>query len=198
VGYPWHTPDVEHPETRDADIWWDRLIPQFQRVFQAFGIGDERAAVLAPRVRTEYCDTSRWSLYEDTMPVLGNLSASGWKHLILSNHVPELPQIAGALGLDEYVEGVFSSALTGFEKPNPLAFLTVLRTLHPDEPVVMIGDNPVADAEGAMALGIPAVLVRKQGEPGMLWSGDLYGVEELLAGIGDVPVSRILEDAPES
>ena len=181
-----------HPETSDPDVWWAALYPQFELAFRSLGIDSGRASELAARVRAEYCDPSMWSLFDDTIPVLRCLSEAGWRHYVLSNHVPELPEIAAALGLDGLLEEVCSSAATGYEKPNRMAFLTMLQRLPADSSVVMIGDNIEADVRGAMALGIPSVLVRKPSRPGLLHSDDLYGIDGILGEIPGVQVSDVL------
>jgi putative hydrolase of the HAD superfamily len=79
---------------------------------------------------------------------------------ILSNHVPELPELVGALGIAPYVDAVFTSALTGFEKPHPEAFRYALRAFGDPQHVWMVGDSPTADVQGAEALGLRAILVR--------------------------------------
>ena len=53
-----------------------------------------------------------------------------------------------------------TSAATGYEKPNPEAFKNALVTTGNPERVWMIGDEPVADIQGAEAAGLPAILVR--------------------------------------
>lgn len=85
---------------------------------------------------------------------------AGWTHLILTNHVPELPEILHALGLDEHILRVFNSAESGYEKPHPRAFDGVLEAVAGAEAAWMVGDNPEADVRGAEAVGLPAVLVR--------------------------------------
>ena len=94
------------------------------------------------------------------MPALKQLQDVGWTHVILSNHVPELPDIVTTLGLSPYITRIFTSALLGYEKPHPQAFRYVLDELHNPAVVWMIGDNPEADIAGAEASGIPAILVR--------------------------------------
>ncbi len=43
--------------------------------------------------RARFVDhTVSWELFDDTLPALDQLSADGWSHVVLSNHVPELPR----------------------------------------------------------------------------------------------------------
>lgn len=100
----------------------------------------------------------------------------------MSNHVPELRDLVEGLELSELVTDVLSSAVTGYEKPHPLAFeLGRAATGYPDE-LWMVGDNPEADVRGAEAVGIPSILVRTESRDVGRWAEDLWGVEGLLDG----------------
>jgi putative hydrolase of the HAD superfamily len=85
----------------------------------------------------------------------------GWRHAIITNHMPELPGIVKALGLSPYIEFCVDSALTGYEKPHPQAFRLALTMAGNPEQVWMVGDNMVSDIKGAEAVGIPAILVNE-------------------------------------
>ena len=98
-GFPWHSPDVYHPETADPDVWWENVNPLFESALLGLGIHPDRAPVLAAMVRREYCDPGEWSLFDDTLPTLELLSGTGWMHLVLSNHVRNchtLPDTSGS------------------------------------------------------------------------------------------------------
>jgi putative hydrolase of the HAD superfamily len=75
--------------------------------------------------------------------------------------VPELPGIAGGLGLGPYVGTVLTSARIGYEKPHPEAFRRAVRAAGQNGPVWMVGDNLNADVLGAQAVGLEAILVRQ-------------------------------------
>jgi putative hydrolase of the HAD superfamily len=179
-GFPWHRPDVAHPELCEPEAWWASVRPQLARAYEAAGYAPARALELADAARRLYVDPGvGWELFEDTLPVLERLAQAGWTHAILSNHVPELRQIVAGLGLDETVALISCSAETGYEKPHPQAFASVLEPLGPAE-AWMVGDNVVADVLGAEALGIPAVLVRRPDPRAARYADSLAGVERFL------------------
>ena len=180
VGYPWHTPEISHPELCDADAWWAALQPVFVRALVGVGTPPSLAPVLAGQFRARYTDFSRWRLFPDSFPVLGRLAAQGWRHVLLSNHVPELPDIVRHLGLDYHFDHIFNSAETGYEKPHPQAFRNVLSALPEVENIWMIGDNYLADIQGAAALGIPGVLVRASHVEARYCCADLPAAAELI------------------
>jgi putative hydrolase of the HAD superfamily len=182
TGFPWHTPMVPHPGLCDPEAWWRSLLPMFERTFLTLGADPGRVPAMAGRVWEVYCSPARWHLYDDTLETLQHLSACGWEHVVLSNHVPELAEIVRSVGLGGIVGRVFSSALTGREKPNPEAFRPVLGTLPSGSRAVMIGDSMEADVRGALGAGIPAILVRRPPEPGVPCSPDLSGVVPILSG----------------
>jgi putative hydrolase of the HAD superfamily len=164
-GYPWSTPHEPHLHLCEPDPWWEAMEARMAQALGEVGIAAERRAALARAARRRLTDpTIGWSVFEDSRPALAATAAAGWRNAILSNHIPELATIVGALGLGDSLDAVFSSAVTGYEKPHPEAFRLALRALGEPGTVWMVGDNPQADVAGAEALGIPAVLVAREGD----------------------------------
>ena len=179
-GFPWHTPERPHPHIRTASDWWEMLCPVFGRALQGVGIDRGRARTMVRQARAIYVDPTRWRLFPDVVPTLTQLSAQGWTHQILSNHVPELPNIVGHLGLSAWISTVHCSAQIGYEKPHPEAFRHVLSALPPGADVWMIGDSMQADVIGAEAQGIEAILVRKSDPRAARYTDWLGGVADLV------------------
>lgn len=69
------------------------------------------------------------------------------------------------LGLDEYIDVLVSSEEAGSEKPHPSVFLMAANKLQVlPKDVVMVGDNPIDDIEGANHLQMTTILFwRKEG-----------------------------------
>jgi putative hydrolase of the HAD superfamily len=179
-GFPWHRPEVAHPELCEPEAWWASVGPVLSQAYEAAGYAPARALELTHAARSLYVDPKvGWALFDDTLPVLGRLSQAGWTHAILSNHVPELRQIVAGLGLDEIVAFVSCSAETGYEKPHVQAYASVLDALRPAD-AWMVGDNVVADVLGAEAVGISAVLVRRPDPRAARYADSLAGVERFL------------------
>ena len=67
----------------------------------------------------------------------------------------------GKLGVYDFVDYIVTSEEVGAEKPDRRMFETAMRklALTPDR-VVMIGDHPQKDIEGAAVLGIAAIQIR--------------------------------------
>ncbi|MEA2215702.1 MAG: hypothetical protein QOK19_1263 [Solirubrobacteraceae bacterium] len=164
-GFPWHRHETPHPELAEADAWWQALTPLIAGAIAGCGVAEARARELSPAVRERFIDGTRvWRLFDDTPAALEATAEAGWRNVILSNHVPELASLARQLGLDGLVDEIFSSAATGYEKPHPEAFRATLRACGDPRERWMIGDNPRADVAGAEALGVPAILIRTDGQ----------------------------------
>lgn len=184
AGFPWHSPQQTHPHLTTGDAWWTDLSPVFQRAYQALGVEAHAADELASQVCAAYCDLARWRLYDDVLPALTALSDRNWRHVIVSNHVPELRGIVEHLGLRPWVGAVFNSAESGYEKPHPEAFRPALRAAAGAGVVCLIGDSMEADVLGAAAVGIPAILVRRPHSGAEWFCSDLGQVLDLLLNMG--------------
>ena len=159
-GFPWHTPEVAHPELSTPAAWWEHVEALLALAYGRVGVAPERASELARLAHERYIDgRSGWALFDDSRLALTQLRERGWRHVVLSNHVPELEEIVICLGLDDLLDTVITSATTGFEKPHPEAFAAGRRAAGDASTVWMVGDNPDADVAGAEAVGIPAILV---------------------------------------
>ncbi len=118
----------------------------------------------------------------DTVPVLKSLreKAPEATFSLLSNTAfvkgRTLRKVLPGLGL----EGMFAFELysdeAGVSKPNEVFFRLLLETLEATrgpisrEDIVHVGDNPIADIEGAQRMGIPAILINSNNQ----------GIEHLL------------------
>jgi len=160
-GFPWHRADDPHPYPGDRERWWEAVERLIADALAGAGVrrGDCRA--LAREVRTRFVDPSiGWRLFDDAVPALTTMAEFGWTNAIVSNHVPELPELVAGVGLDAHVDAIFTSALVGFDKPNPAFFERVAEAYGKPREVWMVGDNPAADVAGAEAVGFHAILVR--------------------------------------
>jgi putative hydrolase of the HAD superfamily len=180
-GFPWHEPERPHPELADPEAWWAVVEGVFARALTAVGVPEEAHASLIRRARQAAIDPSSYRVFDDVRPALTELRERGWRHLILSNHVPELAGIVDGLGIADLFEAVLTSALIDYEKPHPEAFRVALEAAGDPEIVWMVGDNLKADIAGAEAVGIPAILLRQDGEAKHR-AADCWGVLQIVDG----------------
>jgi len=77
----------------------------------------------------------------------------------------------GLIGLQHFFEHRFAAREVGALKPDPRAFRHVLDNARLDpSQVVFVGDDPVADVQGARNVGMQCVWMNRNGA---LWSSDL-------------------------
>ncbi|MEH3077646.1 MAG: HAD family hydrolase [Quadrisphaera sp.] len=159
-GFPWHSPDTVR-EGQSAEQWWSALRPLLVSAFTGVGLGPAEAARAASRVPDQYYRPDAWTVVEGAEQALQTIAAAGFRNVVLSNHGPELPTLVDALGLGRHVETTITSAAVGAEKPNPAIFVHARRAtgLEAGDEAWMVGDNPVADVQGALTSGLRAVLV---------------------------------------
>jgi putative hydrolase of the HAD superfamily len=162
AAFPWRHPETPHPHLNDAAAWWAALEPIFEQTFRALGLDPARARRFSQLVRSHYCAAHRWHLYPDVLPALDALSAEGWHHALLTNHVPDLPRILDAVGLTDRFIHIGNSAATGYEKPHPRAFAALAEAVGPTDEIWMIGDSSTSDYAGAIRAGWNALLVRTE------------------------------------
>ncbi len=183
-GFPWHRPEESHTHLTTSEDWWSLMGKVFTRAYQGVGFSRNRAVELSSLVRDAFIDPRRFVLYEDTMPALTRLIERGWKHAILSNHVPELSEIVAGIGLSPYIDYCITSAIIGYEKPNLKSFENALELVGHPKRIWMVGDNLEADVRGAEFAGIPAILVRTQTDEDVKYSArDLLEVTSIIESI---------------
>ncbi|MGH7461048.1 MAG: HAD family hydrolase [Longimicrobiales bacterium] len=186
-GFPWHMPDVIRASC-PPDRWWQDLSPVLSgALVAAAGLAAHDAERVAQRVRATYLKPESWRLFEDSLPALTKLRDLGWKHLVLSNHVPELAILVERLGLSRFIEACYSSGCTGSEKPNAADFECVFSDYPAARAGWMIGDSWSADVLGARSVGMRAVLVRNRHAEATVHCETLDGVVRVIgrAGQGD-------------
>lgn len=185
VGFPWDSPDSSHAEILKGRPWWEHMNLYFAEICMRFGCNGYLAAKIAEQVKDEYMRIDKWFLYDDTVPVLTQFKEKGYRQYVISNHVPELPQLVAALGLDVFFDDVFSSALVGYDKPSREIYYHARRCAGDPPVAIMIGDNYRADVAGALRAGFDAILVRENNKKEYSpYSKDLDGVMEIVGRMG--------------
>jgi putative hydrolase of the HAD superfamily len=182
TGMPWHRADVAHPELATTALWWNAVLQRYGTVFRTLGGDAAASAATLDAIRRDILDATKYHVFDDVVPVLTRLTALGWRHLIVSNHVPELEQLVIDLELRDHFDAVITSGLVGYEKPHYRLFdAAAALTLHAG-PVWMIGDNVTADCEPVCARGGRAILVRTPGVAYEPFARDLWGVMAIVGG----------------
>jgi len=162
TGFPWHCHEISHEEFFKGVDWWEHMTSHFSSILLKLGIEEAVSKKMASEIKDRYLDVSQWVIYDDTVTCLEEAISRGYENVILSNHVPELPQLVKELELSKYFSQICTSAELGYEKPNIQIYKLVMDKLEDCEEVTMIGDSYSADIEGAINAGLKAILVRKE------------------------------------
>jgi putative hydrolase of the HAD superfamily len=165
AGMPWHRPDRAHPELATPEQWWQCVFRRYVDVFQALGLPEATTVEALDAIRRDILTPQRYSVYADVEAVLSRLAETGWRQVMVSNHVPELSELVEGLGLARHFAAIVTSGIVGYEKPHPRMFEVARTHTIPGKPVWMIGDNLVADCLSVTPLGVQAILVRVRAEP---------------------------------
>jgi len=126
----------------------------------------------------------RFHAYPDVPPALRALRALGLRLVVVSNWDHSLHERLEETGLAPLVDGAVASAEVGAAKPERAIFTRALELAGaPADAALHAGDSSEADAAGALAAGLRAVLVARDGvraaPPGVPVIGTLAELPDL-------------------
>ncbi|MDA1190021.1 MAG: HAD-IA family hydrolase [Chloroflexi bacterium] len=102
--------------------------------------------------------------FDDVVPALIRLRKRGLTLGLISNMNEDGKTLTDDLGLTGYLDFAVTSGEVGAEKPSPLIFQAALRKASVEAAeTVVVGDQPSTDIEGALAVGMSAVLLDRDG-----------------------------------
>ena len=103
-------------------------------------------------------------LYDDVLPVLRKLRASGTRIALVSNCDHATRPILETLDLEREVDALVLSCEVGSAKPDAPIFLEAMRRLGVDAPDSLFVDDQERFLDGAVALGIRAARIARRGD----------------------------------
>ena len=167
-----------HPELdHDEEMW----VLFTERIIVGMGgTGDTYAA--AVEMERRWSQSVHFELYDDALPVLDALRGRGLKVGLLSNSSRDMDDFVAHHHLA--CDAVLTSQAHGKTKPHETIFRAMLERLavEPQE-AAMVGDTIEDDVEGAIAVGMRAVLLDREGRfPD--YGGRLDDLRELPAALG--------------
>jgi putative hydrolase of the HAD superfamily len=149
-----HHPELEH----DEEIW----VRFTEDIIRGMGGDGPRVREVAESITDGWLRSENFELYEDALPVMASLRASGLKLGLVSNTSRDLDAFVRHFAID--ADAWISSGTHGRVKPSPSIFRAALELLAVEPPdAVMVGDSPADDIEGARALGMRAFLLDREG-----------------------------------
>jgi len=115
------------------------------------------------RLHDYFAELTAWRTFDDTLPTLHSLSERGLRLAIASNFDHRLHPICDGIATLGLFEKRFISSELGFRKPSKQFYQTVVDTLKVDaEQILMVGDSLINDVEGALSVGMKAVLIDRK------------------------------------
>jgi HAD superfamily hydrolase (TIGR01662 family) len=148
-----------HPELEHDDENWFRFT---ERIVRGMGGDADSAYACAVEITRGWERHENFELYDDVPDALAALRSAGLRIGLVSNSARDVREFAGHHGLE--VDAGISSFHHGRTKPHASIFRAVLELLgvEPGE-AAMVGDTIADDIEGALALGMRAILVDREG-----------------------------------
>ena len=171
-------PDLEH----DDEIWFAFT----ERIVRGMGGEGPAAYDCAVEITRGWARHENFELYEDAPPALAALREAGLRIGLVSNSARDVREFAVHHALD--VDAGLSSFHHGKTKPHASIFRAVLDLLEVDPAdAAMVGDTIADDVEGALAVGMRAILLdRERRHPG--FEPRIETLAELPAALGlDAP-----------
>ena len=148
-----------HPELEHDDEIWFRFT---ERIVRGMGGDADSAYDCAVEITRGWEQHENFELYDDVPDALAALRSADLRIGLVSNSARDVREFARHHGLD--VDAGISSFHHGRTKPHASIFRAVLDLLgvEPTE-AAMVGDTIADDIEGALALGMRAILVDREG-----------------------------------
>ena len=168
-----------HPELdHDEEIW----VAFTERIVLGMGGSAPASHDVALELTSRWQRHENFELYADVRPALDDLRRRGLRIGLVSNSARDVGEFARHHDLD--VDAGISSFHHGKTKPHASIFRAVLQLLEVEPAdAVMVGDTVADDIDGALAIGMHAVLVDRLGlgadyEPRIADLSELPGVLE--------------------
>ncbi len=112
----------------------------------------------------EVPDHHHYRLFDDVLPALRTLRRAGVQTAVISNADADVTVVCTHFAFAPLMDLIVTSALVGYEKPDPRTYHAALEPLGIDpEFAVHVGDQPKSDVVGARGVGMGAVLIDRYG-----------------------------------
>jgi putative hydrolase of the HAD superfamily len=127
-----------------------------------------------------------YRVFPDVLPALVRLREASIKRAMISNADADVTEFVTHLEVAHEFDAIVTSAVVGYEKPDPRTFHAALdhpAIRVPAEAALHVGDQPRSDIAGALGVGMRAALLDRYGRQ----------PEDLPAGEPDLRVASLLD-----
>ncbi|MBI4887786.1 MAG: HAD family hydrolase [Acidobacteria bacterium] len=133
-----------------------------RRIIEEMGGTGDRLDACAEEIYAEWAACQHFVLYDDVAPALRALSARGLKVGLISNSHRSLASFQQHFELEGLIAATVSSSEHGYLKPHPSIFESALLLAGVSAgESVMVGDSLPHDIDGALRVGMRAVLLQR-------------------------------------
>ena len=162
----------------------DLFVHYTASIIEHMGGRGEQVIEVARAIYEQWSVNHHFEMYDDAAPALTQLSEQGLIVGAISNSHRSLDAFCEHFSLGGLITVSVSSAEHGYMKPHRSIFEAALAKagVQPDQ-AVMVGDSLKHDIDGALAIGMRAVLLRRSGELPQALPPDL----PVLATLADLP-----------
>ncbi len=162
------------------------FIAYTSHIIEAMGGRGPRVDDCSREIYREWAACQHFELYDDVPAVLQQLADAGLRIGLISNTHRCLASFQSHFELQGLISATVSSSDHGLMKPHPSIFTAALHLLDvPAADAVMVGDSVRQDVEGALGVGMRAVLLNRGDTAAPAVTGDRR-----------VPVIRSLWELP--
>jgi HAD superfamily hydrolase (TIGR01662 family) len=148
-------------EAYDAEIF----VQYAAHIIRQMGGRGELVDACAREIYREWAACHHFELYDEVPGVLRGLAGAGIRVGLISNSHRCLASFESHFELEGLIAAAVASSEHGYMKPHPSIFNAALRLVDVPAPeAVMVGDSARQDVEGALAVGMRAVLVHRSAE----------------------------------
>lgn len=161
------SPRMAFPGAEPKDIltkefaWWKAIAYQ---TFQQVGVVDQFAdfSRFFDQLYVHFASAEPWFIYPDVFPTLERWQRLGIELGVLSNFDSRIYPVLQALNLKDFFTSITISTEVGAAKPEPEIFSRGLQKHQcPPEAAWHIGDSFKEDYQGAKAVGIKAIWLKR-------------------------------------
>ena len=143
----------------------DLFVHYTASIIEHMGGRGEKVIDVARKIYDQWSVNHHFELYDDVAPVLTELSRRGLIVGAISNSHRSLDAFCDHFALRGQISVSVSSAEHGYMKPHRSIFETALSQARVGaHESVMVGDSLAHDIDGALAIGMRAILLRRSGE----------------------------------
>lgn len=145
--------------------FWERY---YRELLKAEGINDgieEKVELLFSEL---WCNNDK-KLYDDVIETMEYFKSKGFKIGVISDTSPSLQLSLENLGLGKYIDSYTCSDLVGVMKPNPLIYITALKSLNITAEESIYVDDYDIEADGARNLGFTSFHLDRNSKKKGIW-----------------------------